>query len=160
MIVFYYHTQKMESSMLKMIKNKNPDKEYPSNTGQKWTEEEESILLEELEKNIDVDTIAQSHDRTVGGINSRRKEISYKMYINNISMEQIIQKTKLEADIIMQNIKKKQNYTPKKTDPIKNKTQFSIESEIREIKNDINELKDTITQLVDMIKSVYEFEDA
>jgi len=29
----------MESSMMRMIKLQNPGKEYPSNLGQKWTNE-------------------------------------------------------------------------------------------------------------------------
>ena len=29
--------------MLKMLKSQNPDKDYPSNTGQKWTDEEETL---------------------------------------------------------------------------------------------------------------------
>ena len=69
--------------MLQRLKSKNPDKEYPSNTGQKWTEEEEKILIEELNKNIDIELIAKTHNRTTGGIQARRKEIAYKMYRNN-----------------------------------------------------------------------------
>ena len=40
------------------VKIQNEDKEYPSNTGQKWTDEEEKILLEELNKNIDIELIS------------------------------------------------------------------------------------------------------
>ena len=74
----------MDSPMLKMLKSQNPDKEYPSNIGLKWFEDEETILLEELKKNTDIEIIAQNHNRTRGGINSRRKEIAYKMYLKNI----------------------------------------------------------------------------
>jgi hypothetical protein len=63
----------MESPMLKMLKSQNPDKEYPASTGQKWTDDEEKLLLEELSKNMDIETIAQTHKRTIGGINSRLK---------------------------------------------------------------------------------------
>ena len=76
----------MESSMLKRLKSQNPNKNYPSNTGQKWTDEEESLLLEELSKGIDIEIIAQSHKRTIGGINSRRREIAYKLHVKNTSM--------------------------------------------------------------------------
>jgi hypothetical protein len=95
----------MESPMLKMLKSQNPDKDYPSNTGQKWTDEEETLLLEELSKNIDIQLIAQYHNRTIGGINSRRREIAYKLYSNNNSMEDIILKTKLDEDQITETIK-------------------------------------------------------
>ena len=150
----------MQSPMLKMLKSQNPDKEYPSNTGQKWTDEEEKILLEELNKNIDIELIATMHNRTTGGIYARRKEIAYKLHSNNISMEEIIMKTKLDEYQIIETIKTRQN-NPKKCKTItETKTLFSIESEIYEMKNDIKELKNTIKELVEMMKAVYEFEDA
>ena len=146
--------------MLKILKSKNPDKEYPSNTGQKWTDEEEILLLEELSKNIDIQLIAQYHNRTTGGINARRREIAYKLYNNNNSMEEIILKTKLDEDQIIETIKKLQN-NPKKCKSVTEiKNPFSIENEIDEMKNDIKELKIIIKELVEMMKAVYEFEDA
>jgi Glu-tRNA(Gln) amidotransferase subunit E-like FAD-binding protein len=149
----------MESSMLQWLKTKNSDKEYPSNLGQKWSDEEEILLLEELSKNIDIQLIAQSHNRTIGGINARRKQIVYKLYSNNISIEEIILKTKLKKDQIIEIIKKRQN-NPTKSEVIEIKKLFSIESEIDELKNDIKEVKNTLKELVEMMKAVYEFEDA
>lgn len=150
----------MESPMLKMLKSQNPGKEYPSNTGQKWSDEEETLLLEELGKNIDIQLIAQSHNRTTGGINSRRREIAYKLHINNNSMEEIILKTKLDEDEIIETIKRRQN-NPKKCKSVTEiKNSFSIENEIDYIKNEINEIKNTMKELVEMMKAVYVFEDA
>ena len=145
--------------MLQWLKTKNSDKEYPSNLGQKWSDEEEILLLEELSKNIDIQLIAQSHNRTIGGINARRKQIVYKLYSNNISIEEIILKTKLEKDQIIEIIKRRQN-NPTKSEVIEIKKLFSIESEIDELKNDIKEVKNTLKELVEMMKAVYEFEDA
>jgi hypothetical protein len=125
--------------------NHNLDKEYLSNVGQKWYDEEETILLEELNKNINIKIIAQNHNRTIGGINSRCKEIAYKMYLKNISMEEIIEKTKLDEECITQIINKK-------TKIVETKKPFSIESEITAMKNDIKELKNTIKELVKIIK--------
>jgi len=142
---------------MNMVKLQNPEKEYPSNMGQKWTDKEETLLLEELNKNTDIEIISQTHNRTIGGINSRRREIAYKMYLKNVSIEEIIKQTKLDDECIRQTIEKRQNYNPKKiteTNPSN-----SIESEITEIKNDIKELKNTIKELVEMMKAVYEFED-
>lgn len=147
--------------MLKMIKSQNPNKEYPSNLGQKWSDAEEIILLEELNKNIDIETIAQNHSRTKGGIYSRRNHIAYKMYLKNISMEEIIEKTKLDEDSIKKTIEKNEIYNPKsyqkKTTEIKKP--FLIETEIFELKNEIKELKNNVKELVEMMKAVYEFED-
>ena len=152
--------------MLQWLKTKNSDKEYPSNLGQKWSDEEEILLLEELNKNLDIQVIAQYHNRTIGGINARRKQIVYKLYSNNISIEEIILKTKLDKDQIIEIIKRRQN-NPTKSEVIEIKKLFSIESEIdelkndiKEVKNDIKEVKNTLKELVEMMKSVYEFEDA
>ena len=123
------------------------------NAGKKWTDEEEKILLEELNKNIDIKLIAKTHNRTTGGINARRHKIAYKLYSNNISMEEIIVKTKLNEYEITETIKKRQNIT-------KINKPFSIENEIYEMKNDIKEIKNTINEVVGMMNTVYEFEDA
>ena len=159
----------MDSSMLKMLKSQNPDKDYPINMGKKWTDEEENTLLQELDKNIDIETIAQQHSRTIGGINCRRKDIAYTMYLQNISIEEIIIKTKLNNEQITETITKKEN-TPKrvkvKTEPIiQPKKLFqpkklSLENEVTEMRIEIKELKSTIKELVEMMKAVYEFEDA
>jgi hypothetical protein len=112
----------MESSMLKMLKSQNPDKEYPSNLGKAWDEDEESLLIEELYSNMDIETIARNHNRTMGGINSRRRLIAYNMYLNNSTMESIIKWTKLDEECIKQIIEKKSGNNSvkiKKDKPIK-----------------------------------------
>lgn len=149
----------MESPMLKMLKSQNPDKEYPSNIGKKWNDDEEKILLEELKKNIDIELIAKTHNRTIGGINCRRQEIAYKLHIDNISIEEIIMITKLDRFQILETIKKRENNTKNCKVIRETKTSFSTENEIHEMKNDIKELKNTIKELVEMMKAVYEFED-
>jgi len=97
-----------------MVSVLNEDTEYPSNMGQKWSDEEEILLLDELNNNIDIEIIAQKHGRTIGGINSRRREIAYKMYLKNVSIEEIIRQTKLDNNYIEEIIKKKQNKNSKK----------------------------------------------
>lgn len=76
-----------------------------SNVGKKWTDEEEAILLEELNNNVEMEIIANSHNRNIGGINARCKLIAYKMYNNNISMEEICNITKLHEGEIIEFIK-------------------------------------------------------
>lgn len=149
----------MESNMLKMLKSKNSDKEYPSNTGQKWTDEEETLLLQELSKNMDLQLIAQSHKRTIGGIYTRQKLIAYKMHCNNNSMEEIIIKTKLDEDQIKLTIKRRCNKKEKK---IESKTTplskiSSLENEVIIMKTEISELKNIIKELTELImKAFYE----
>ena len=142
----------MDSPMLKMLKTKNPDTDYPTNMGQKWTDEEENTLLQELDKNINIEIIAQTHNRTIGGIRGRQRTIAYNMYVKNVSIEEIIRKTKLDKEQIMETITRKVKITqePKKD---------SLENEIIEMRSEIKELKNTIKELVEMMKAVYEFED-
>jgi hypothetical protein len=143
----------MESRMLKMLKSKNPDIDYPSNTGQKWTEQEELSLLDKLNKGVEIEEIAKEHSRTVGGINSRRREIAYKLYLQNVSTEDIVMQTKLDSQEIGETIKRRENICKKdkicKKEKICNDS-FSIESEIYEMKKDIKEIKNAINLLVEI----------
>ena len=150
-----------------MVRISNEDKEYPSNMGQKWSDEEETLLLEELNNNIDIEIIAQKHNRTIGGINSRRQEIAYKMYLKNVSIEKIINKTKLDYNCIEQIIQKKTNNNTKKikteVDNVFisiNKNDYTeLKDDVKNIKNDIKLIKNTLKELVEMMKAIYEFED-
>jgi len=120
---------------MNIVKIQNPEKEYPFNMGKKWTDEEESLLLEELNKNMNIEIISQIHKRTIGGINSRRREIVYKMYLKKIDMEEIIKQTKLDYECIRETIERRKKNNKKKIKArheIKN--WISIESEISEIK--------------------------
>jgi len=143
------------------------EKEIASNFGEKWTEQEEDILLDELDKNMDIRMIASKHNRSIGGIHSRIKVIAYKLHLKNNSIEEIIKKTKLDNITIKQIIeyksKSQKDKSDKKSDNSLSNSQNSIETfelqkEICEIKNDIKELKIMNKELIDIIKAVYEFE--
>jgi len=147
----------MKNSMVEMIS----DKIY--NKGKKWEKEEEQTLLDELSKNMDIELIAVQHGRTVEGINSRRREISYKLYNLKFSIEEIINKTKLTRDEILKTIKKRDlasniKNTNNIKQPVNNYSE--LKAEMSEMRNEISELKKTIKELVGMMNAVYEFEDA
>ena len=151
-----------------MVRISNEDREYPSNMGQKWSDDEEILLLEELNNNIDIEIIAQNHNRTIGGINSRRREIAYKMYLKNVSIEEIIRQTKLDNYSIEETIKKRQNNNSNKlkTKEIDNvfisinkKDYIELTNDVKNMKNDIKQIKNTLGELVEMMKAVYEFEN-
>ena len=153
----------MDSPMLKNLKSKCPDKEFPSNLGMKWTFEEEKMLLEQLDENIDINIIAQRHNRTVGGIFGRQQAIAYKMYLKNVSMEEIMRKTKLNNEqvsnaITEKDTKKKHPKEINLTAIHEPTTTFSLENEVIKMRNEIQELKHTMKELVEMMKAVYEFE--
>jgi reverse gyrase len=148
--------------MLKMLKTKNPDTDYPTNMGQKWTDEEENTLLQELDKNINIEIIAQTHNRTIGGIRGRQRTIAYNMYVKKVSIEEIIIKTKLDKEQIMETITRKENPQKKvkiTQEPKIEPKKVSLENELIEMRSEIKELKNTIKELVEMMKAVYEFED-
>lgn len=152
----------MDSPMLKMLKTKNPDTDYPTNMGQKWTDEEENTLLQELDKNINIEIIAQTHNRTIGGIRGRQRTIAYNMYVKKVSIEEIIIKTKLDKEQIIETITRRENPQKKvkiTQEPKIEPKKVSLENEIIEMRSEIKELKNTIKELVEMMKAVYEFED-
>ena len=113
--------------------------------GLHWFEDEDILLLEELNQNIDIKIIARNHKRTLGSINSRRRLIAYKMYLKNISIEEIIEKTKLDEKTIKKRIENSNNYKTQKI--IESKIIISLETQISEMKNDINNLKNTIKMI-------------
>lgn len=158
----------MDSPMLKMVKQQNPDKEYPSNFGQKWSDDEEKLLLEELNIDMDMHLIAANHNRTYGSIDSRRKEIAYKMHLKDINIEEIIQKTKLETIQITDIIFRKEN-KPVKNKPVKNNIEIKTKlndtdavilqsSEIMLLKNEIFGLKKDVKEILRLIHEIYNFE--
>ena len=151
-----------------MVRISNEDKEYPSNMGKKWNDEEEELLLQELNDNIDIEIIAQKHNRTIGGINSRRREIAYKMYLKNVSINEIIRQTKLDNNSIEETINKRQNNNSKKIKTkevdnvfisINKNDYIELQNDVKNMKNDIKQIKNTLGELVEMMKAVYEFED-
>jgi hypothetical protein len=175
--------KKYDEGYWDMIRISNDDKEYPTKMGQKWSNEEESTLLKELNENIDIEEIAQKHERTIGGIHARCRDIAYKMYLNNIPFEEITKQTKLNYDSILLTIEKKEQ-KPKDRDrdrdrdrnrdrnkkqmtPIDNvfisinKCDYTqLQTDVKNIKNDINQIKNTLGELVEMMKALYEFENS
>lgn len=106
--------------------------------GQKWSNEEEYLLLNELYENISIDIIAQKHKRTKGGINARRKKIAYRMYLDGIPMNEIIDKIKLDESKIKQIIKQHQ----KNDDIIEIKNMMTeLNQQLRVCIERLNELK-------------------
>ena len=157
----------MDSPMLKMIKQQNPDKEYPEKLGEKWTIEEEKTLLQELDDNIlTLKDIAESHKRTYGGIIGRQKTIAYSMHLSGATEDEIIRITKLTKEQVIKTIAKKSGLTKEqviKTIAKKVAKPPAIsaipENEIIEVRNEIKELKTTINELVEIIKAIYQFKE-
>lgn len=159
-----------------MLKSQNPDKYYPSNVGLKLFEDEETSLLEDLSKNIDIEKIAQNHNTTVGAINSTRRKIGHKWHVKKISDEEkkiydeekkisdekkkiykqeIIEKAKLYEKTIKQAMDKIKYYNSKiltdtKKKDTNKKKPILLESEKTEFKNAIKELTTTLKEAAEM----------
>lgn len=128
----------------------------PSNSGYKWTEQEDNKLLDELNQNIHIDIIAKNHNRTISAIECRRKHIVYKLYSKKNSIEDIISKTKLEKYQIFEIIDRIENKIKIKKPEIipEIKKSYSIKNDITDLKNDIIDLKNTVKELTDILKSI------
>ena len=146
------------------------------NKGKKWDEEEERILLSELEEKLEIEMIAQNHKRTIGGIRSRIKSISYNFYKDGFSKEEIMKKTKINIkelnETIEQNEKKdlnliaynlyKEGISMEKIMEKTKLTQYQIleiietkkkkkPEQVEEFKTDIEILKNHITESVKIL---------
>lgn len=149
--------------MFTNLKIQNPDTNYPANLGKLWTTEEENTLLQELDKNINIEIIAESHSRTVGGIRGKQRTIAYNMYVKNVSIDEIMRATKLDKQQIMETIAKKQMSCKKiKTapEPIIQPKKIVLENEITELRSEIKDLKKVVNEILEIMKAVYEFENS
>lgn len=141
--------------MPRLIKARNTDTDYPSNSGKKWTDEEDAILLDELKKNIHIDKIAENHKRTTGGIGARYNEIAYKMHLKNAPTQEILQTTQITIEQLRDIIDKKESKPARKSKKTEN------DNEISELKNEIISMKKDIKEILCLVRelhSSYEFE--
>jgi hypothetical protein len=139
-------------------KKLNYNSDLRPNVGKLWSDNEENLLLDELNDDIDIETIAENHGRKKGGIIARQREIAYKMYKKDISIEEIIKKTKLDNESINKIIERKENryFKQKEVDNMSiniNKNDYiELRNNVSELKNEINDLRNIIEELVKIIK--------
>jgi len=99
-------------------------------------------LLSEISQNLDMETVARNHNRTIGGITVRLREIACDMYVNNMPMDEIINKTRLPENQILEELKRKGGrFTAKPVNTIENQmlSQSNIKKEVQ--KNETIEIK-------------------
>ena len=85
------------------------NKQY-STSKQKWSEKENILLLEELRKDYKIEKISKNHDRIIEDVQLQIEELSYTMYKKNVTIDEIIKKTKLTKEEIYKIIEKKRCY--------------------------------------------------
>ena len=160
----------MDSRTLKFFRNANPDIDLPSSFGSKWTDNEEKQLLDEIARNIDTQIIAEKHGRTLGGINSRIREIAYKMHISNFTIDKIIEATRLTKEQIDEIVERRERYKKEKKERNANNTntsinknstehilhikQYNYDEDINKIKKQLNAIENKIDRLFDLLKTL------
>ena len=125
-----------------------------SNIGEKWSEDEKNKLLEELEANMDIETIAKNHKRKVGGITSRIRHIANELYMRGCSIEDIILKTKISENDMLNIIKRNSNVdkNEKKDKKQIRSSEINIITELYELKKSLNEINDKIDKMISKIE--------
>jgi hypothetical protein len=114
----------------------------------KWTDEEDALLLSELKLNNNFGVIAINHKRTTSFISARTRKLIYDMYLKNMSIDEITQITNLNSSYINEAIEQETMYSPDKVTKIKSKP-------TNDIKKDMDEIKQSIKDLTELVKGLY-----
>ena len=151
--------------MLKMVQASHPDIDLPSGFGKKWTDIEEQQLLNELEIQMDLEAIAQNHNRTAGGIQSRINGIIYQMYIDGKPINDIMKqlnKTEEECNAIIshqttKDKNKQRRYKMKKTEQSESLLPSEVDhgmTELTSVKTELTSVKTELTSVKTELASV------
>jgi len=148
---------------------KDPTK-YPARLGKKWENEEVNKLLSSIRNKKSIAEIATEHERTIGGINGRRKQMAADYWFNDKKlMEEIQNITGLSKGEIEEAIDRRSFATnkesvkivktPKIIDDLKVFTSLPEKSEIAELKEEIADMKANIKEILTLISAVHDFEN-
>lgn len=74
--------------------------EHPANRGKPWLDDEILQLLQNVRKKKTVEEIAEQHQRTVGGITGRLRELAAGYHAEGRPMEDIMRFTGLTEEVI------------------------------------------------------------
>jgi hypothetical protein len=117
---------------------------HPNRQGKLWLKTEEKQLLEEIQRKIPIDMIAELHERTPRGITSRLREIAANYYFNNnLQISEIQKFTGLSASEISDTISKRETQQKSKNEKeMKKKSKLNKSPETTDSKEIISLLKD------------------
>jgi len=87
----------------------NEKQKYPANMGKAWLDDELLQLLQNVRKKKTHQEIAAEHQRTVGGITSRLREIAADYHNEGRSIETIMKFTGLAEESIKDAIQRRKN---------------------------------------------------
>ncbi len=147
---------------------------HPSRMGQPWKADEIEKLLASIQQKKSVADIASEHERTVGGINSRRRELAANYHFKEKrSMEDIQALTGLTEkeieDAIQRRTASQEHTTEVKRQKVETKQTLittctaapqSDTTAIVELKKDIKELKADVKKILELMDALYEYENS
>lgn len=140
---------------------------YPARMGKKWEDDEDIKLLTSIQENKSIADIAEEHERTIGGINSRRKGLAADYWFNDkMPIEEIMTITGLSKGEIEETIQRRSfaNDFKKTKMELKKATKVAQSSrappppppqsnEITELRREVAELKQTMMEMLKPIKT-------
>ena len=133
------------------------------NMGTPWREPEVSTLLKEIKDGIRIQEIAKSHKRTEGGIRSRLREIAYDKYKEQMSINDIMELTRLSKDDVIDTITRREYADEKKAEkskkppPVVIAKEAEVLSKTLEPKTEKSELQEILKTLKSLEERVAEY---
>ncbi len=129
--------------------------ELTQNVGLRWLKDEENQFIEELTiKNMDLETIARIHKRTIRGIIERRNLLIHNDFKKNNNIEDLALKyhiSELECFVILQKFQEKEL---KKRDKKDNKSNISdYDKRIQILENHVESISNTLIEIRDLLKN-------
>ena len=143
------------------LKADNPEK-YPAKLGAAWKEEDIKQLLEDIKNKLSHEEIANKHERTIGGIRSRIRELAADYYFNNeLSVDKIQKYTGISLEEIADSISKRQWRMDNRKTPSVKKDVVVIPTSTSApiISTDSSELKEMLVVLKDIQNMMNQFLD-
>lgn len=126
--------------------------------GTPWREPEVSTLLKEIKDGIRIQEIAKSHKRTEGGIRSRLREIAYDKYKEQMSINDIMELTRLSKDDVIDTITRREYADEKKAEKSKKPSPVVIAKEA-EVLSKTLEPKSEKSELQEILKTLKSLEE-
>jgi len=127
------------------------------NMGTPWREPEVSALLKEIKDGITIQHIAKSHKRTEGGIRSRLREIAYDKYKDKMSINDIVELTRLSKDDVIDVINRREYADEKKAEKSKKPSPVVVAKE-SEVLSKILQPKPELSELQEILKTLKSLE--
>ncbi len=156
--IFFEKQNYSKMSLYQGMAQRDPTK-YPARMGKKWDDEEDIKLLTSIQENKSIADIAAEHERTIGGINSRRKGLAADYWFNDkMPIEEIMTITGLSKEEIEDTIQRRtiaNNFkkTTKVLQPLPPSPAPPQSNEITELRREVAELKQTMMEMLKPIKT-------